>query len=164
MERLKRPLFLLWREIEAGLAEGVEVIGADGRPRLARVAGLEDARMTVDVLEPMREGALLSVTLLCRGEPLSFGLRPGMLGRLFDGAGQPADGGAPVPAAEWRDIAGGSISPAVCDRMNDGIGDARAPQESAGRPRAGCQPVASTVATLAIASPGPWPPALTASG
>jgi len=45
------------------------------------------------------------------GEPLSFGLSPGILGRVFNGVGQVIDGGPPVPSRRNYPIDGLPINP-----------------------------------------------------
>jgi type III secretion protein N (ATPase) len=39
-------------------------------------------------------------TVTTTGRPLSIGVAPGLLGRVLDGLGRPADGGGPIPGAE----------------------------------------------------------------
>jgi V/A-type H+-transporting ATPase subunit B len=112
-ERLEGPLLFLRREVRAGLNEAVEVVGGDGRARLGRIAALDDTRMVVEVLEPTARLALPEITLGFRGEPLAFGVGPGLLGRVFDGVGEPIDGGPPIPAAELRPVGGLPINPAA---------------------------------------------------
>ena len=45
------------------------------------------------------------------GEPLTFGLAPGMLGRVFNGVGQVIDGGPPIAAKQRQRIEGLPINP-----------------------------------------------------
>jgi V/A-type H+-transporting ATPase subunit B len=55
------------------------------------------------------------------GEPLTFGVGPGLLGRVFDGVGRPIDGGPPVAIAAERPIDGLPINPTVRELPRDFI-------------------------------------------
>jgi vacuolar-type H+-ATPase subunit B/Vma2 len=47
----KVPLLFLRRTLDVGLHDAVEVHGGDGRSRLGRVAAIDEAFMTIEVLE-----------------------------------------------------------------------------------------------------------------
>ncbi len=49
--RLEGPLLYLNRNVDVGLNQAVEVIGADGEARLGRVAALDREEMIVEMLE-----------------------------------------------------------------------------------------------------------------
>jgi V/A-type H+-transporting ATPase subunit B len=109
--RLEGPLLFLRRTVDAGLGDAVEVRGADGRSRLGRVAALDADLMTIEVLESTSGLSLAGTVVRFVGEPLSFGLAPSILGRVFNGVGQPIDGGPPVAARERYPIDGLPINP-----------------------------------------------------
>lgn len=109
--RLEGPLLFLRRTVDAGLGDAVEVRGADGRTRLGRVAALDADVMTIEVLESTSGLSLAGTVVRFIGEPLSFGLAPSILGRVFNGVGQPIDGGPPVAARERYPIDGLPINP-----------------------------------------------------
>ena len=109
--RLEGPLLFLRRTLAVGLHDAVEVIGADGHPRLGRVVALDDALMTIEVLESTSGLTLPGTLVRFRGEPLAFGLSPGILGRVFNGVGQVIDGGPPIAVRQSRRIEGLPINP-----------------------------------------------------
>ncbi|MDP2007556.1 MAG: V-type ATP synthase subunit B [Rubrivivax sp.] len=94
--RLEGPLLFLRRTLDVGLHEAVEVRGSDGRARLGRIAALDEQFMTIEVMESTAGLSLEGTVVRFHGEPLSFGLGPGILGRVFNGVGQVIDGGPPV--------------------------------------------------------------------
>jgi V/A-type H+-transporting ATPase subunit B len=96
--RLEGPLLFLRRTLDVGLCDAVEVRGADGRSRLGRIAAIDEQFMTIEVLENTAGLSLEGTVVRFHGEPLSFGLGPGILGRIFNGVGQVIDGGPPVAA------------------------------------------------------------------
>ena len=109
--RLEGPLLFLRRTLDVGLQDAVEVRGSDGRPRLGRVAAIDERFLTIEVLESTAGMALESTVVRFRGEPLAFGLGPGLLGRVFNGVGQVIDGGPPVAVHRRMPIDGLPMNP-----------------------------------------------------
>jgi len=109
--RLEGPLLFLRRTLDVGLYDAVEVSGPDGHARLGRVAALDDELMTIEVLESTSGLTLPGASVRFFGEPLSFGLAPGILGRVFNGVGQVIDGGPPIAARQRQRIEGLPINP-----------------------------------------------------
>lgn len=118
---IEGPLLFLKRNVQARLNEAVEVRGQSGRPRLGRIAALDDESMVVEVLESTIGLGLRDVRVRFLGEPLHFALGPGLLGRVFNGVGQPSDGGPPVAAAKRMRIDGTPINPALRNLPSDFI-------------------------------------------
>ncbi len=109
--RLEGPLLFLRRTLDVGLHDAVEVRGGDGRTRLGRVAAIDEAFMTIEVLESTSGLALPDTVVRFFGEPLTFGLSPSILGRVFNGVGQVIDGGPPIAARQTSRIEGLPINP-----------------------------------------------------
>ncbi len=109
--RLEGPLLFLRRTLDVGLYDAVEVRGGDGRTRLGRVAAIDDAFMTIEVLESTSGLGLSDTVVRFFGEPLTFGLAPSILGRVFNGVGQVIDGGPPIAARQTSRIEGLPINP-----------------------------------------------------
>jgi len=109
--RLEGPLLFLRRTLDVGLADAVEVRGSDGRARLGRIAAIDEQFMTIEVLESTAGLSLEGTVVRFRGEPLNFGLGPGILGRVFNGVGQVIDGGPPVAAHRTVPIEGLPMNP-----------------------------------------------------
>ena len=109
--RLEGPLLFLRRTLDVGLHDAVEVTGTDGHARLGRVAALDEEFMTVEVLESTSGLSLAGSVVRFLGEPMTFGLAPGILGRVFNGVGRIIDGGPPIAARERQRIEGLPINP-----------------------------------------------------
>jgi len=109
---IEGPLLFLKRNIEAGLNEAVEIRGENMRPRLGRIAALDADAIVIEVLESTVGLGLRDVRVRFFGEPLHCALGPGLLGRIFNGVGQPADGGPPIAARRRLRIDGVPINPA----------------------------------------------------
>ena len=109
--RIEGPLLFAHRRVDVGLNEAVQVTGQDGQQRLGRVAALDTDYMTIEVLESTSGLTLADTQIRLTGEPISFSLGPGILGRVFDGVGQVIDGGPPVPALQRMPIDGATLNP-----------------------------------------------------
>jgi V/A-type H+/Na+-transporting ATPase subunit B len=109
--RLEGPLLFLRRTLDVGLYDAVEVTGTDGHARLGRVAAIDDEFMTIEVLESTSGLSLAGTVVRFLGEPMTFGLAPGILGRVFNGVGQVIDGGPPVAVRQRQRIDGLPINP-----------------------------------------------------
>jgi V/A-type H+-transporting ATPase subunit B len=119
--RLEGPLLFLRRTLDVGLADAVEVRGSDGRARLGRIAAIDEQFMTIEVLESTSGLSLEGTVVRFRGEPLGFGVGPGLLGRVFNGVGQVIDGGPPVAAHRTVPIDGLPMNPVARDLPRDFI-------------------------------------------
>ena len=103
----------LKRTLDIGLNTAVLVRGVDGRGRIGRVAAVSDTELVVEVLESTSGLGLADSALTALGEPLTFAVGPGLLGRVFDSIGRPLDGGPPVAAVQRLRVDGGLINPAT---------------------------------------------------
>ena len=108
---IEGPLLFLRRNVEVGLNEAVEIHSAGLPPKLGRVAMLDRESMVIEVLESTGGLGLSDVRVRFLGEPLHFAVGPGLLGRVFNGVGEPADGGPPVAARKRLRIDGVPINP-----------------------------------------------------
>ncbi|KAB2911561.1 MAG: V-type ATP synthase subunit B [Hyphomicrobiaceae bacterium] len=109
---IEGPLLFLRRTVNVGLNEAVEITSDGHAPRLGRVAALDDDAIVVEVLESTIGLALHDVRAHFMGEPLHMALGPGLLGRVFNGIGQPVDGGPPVAARKRLRIDAAAVNPA----------------------------------------------------
>ncbi|MES2536191.1 MAG: V-type ATP synthase subunit B [Pseudomonadota bacterium] len=109
--RLEGPLLFLKRTLDVGLSDAVEVVGHDGRTRIGRVAALDQDLLTIEVLESTSGLGLGDTVVRFLGQPLSFGLGPGVLGRVLNGVGQVIDGGPPIAARQKYAIDGLPVNP-----------------------------------------------------
>lgn len=112
VESIAGPLLTLRRNVNVGLNEAVDIVLEDGTERLGRIMALDRESMVVEVLETTAGLDLSNVRVRMRGEPLTFQIGPGLLGRVLDGVGRPVDGGPPVAAHAERRIDGTPVNPA----------------------------------------------------
>ena len=110
--RIDGPLLFLKRNVEVTLGEAVDVLISDEPPRTGRITSLDDDTIVIEVLETTRGLSLDALRVRFRGEPISVGVGPGLLGRIFNGIGQPTDGGPPVAAVAQRRVDAPAMNPA----------------------------------------------------
>ena len=117
--RAEGPLLFLRRTVDAGLNEAVEVESADGPVRLGRIAALDETTVTIEVLDDTAGLSLEGVRVRFLGEPLRFPVGSGLLGRIFNGIGQPLDGGPPLAAQRALRVDGRPIKPSARQAPSD---------------------------------------------
>jgi len=118
---IEGPLLFLRRNVEVGLNEAVEIHSKGASPKLGRIASLDQQSMVVEVLESTVGIGLADVRVRFLGEPLQFAVGPGLLGRVFNGVGEPVDGGLPVAARKRLRIDGVPINPTQRELPRDFI-------------------------------------------
>lgn len=109
--KIEGPLVVVERVRDVGFDEMVEILDAAGKPRIGRVLDISQTHAVIQVLEGTT--GLSNQTLRARflGESFRLPVSRQMLGRIFDGLGRAADGGAPPLAADRRDVNGLPINP-----------------------------------------------------
>jgi len=105
------PLMAVSGVGDAAYGEVVEVRLPGGERRLGQVLESRLTMAVVQVFGGTRDLDTEATSVRFTGEPLRMAVSPEILGRVFDGAGRPADGGGAVIPEEVRDIAGASINP-----------------------------------------------------
>lgn len=109
--RIEGPLVVVERIRDVGFDEVVEIIDPGGRPRMGRVLDVSETQAVVQVLEGTTGLSNQSLRVRFLGESFRLPVSRQMLGRVFDGLGRPADGGAPALSADRRDVNGQPINP-----------------------------------------------------
>lgn len=105
------PLVVVEKIRDVGYDETAEIVGSDGRARLARVLEVADKYAVVQVLEGTTGLSNTGVRTRFLGENFRLPVSKDMLGRIFDGLGRPIDGGPAPFSSDRRDINGLPINP-----------------------------------------------------
>lgn len=111
IKRINGPLIVLSGIEKVAYDELVEIHMDDGTVRTGNVVDIEGDMAVVQVFEGTRGMSLGSSTNTFLGHPMELGLSEEILGRVFDGAGRPADGLGPVYSEVKRDVNGLPINP-----------------------------------------------------
>ncbi len=101
--------------------ELVEVVQEDGSVRRGKVLEVKDDKAVVQLFENTQGLKISTSKAKFLGRSLSLDLSEDMLGRVFDGMGNPRDGGAPIIPDKRMDVNGEPINPAARDYPDEFI-------------------------------------------
>lgn len=101
--------------------ELVEVTQEDGSVRRGKVLEVKEDKAVVQLFENTQGLKISTSKAKFLGRSLSLDLSEDMLGRVFDGMGNPRDGGAPVIPEKRRNVNGEPINPAARDYPDEFI-------------------------------------------
>jgi V/A-type H+-transporting ATPase subunit B len=115
VQKISGPLIFVEGVTNVGYNELVEVRGEEGGVRRGRVLEINRGIAVVEVFEGTTGLSTTGTSVKFYGKPLMMPLSTEMLGRVFNGLGEPADGG-PTPFTEdYRDVNGLPINPYARD-------------------------------------------------
>jgi len=109
---IRGPLVFVRKTGSVALNHRVEVITGDGEKRLGRVVAIDLDQVVVETFKGTDGLALGKSGVRFLHEPIMLDVGKGMLGRVFDGVGQPLDGGPKITPEKRMRVDGASINPA----------------------------------------------------
>ena len=101
--------------------ERVEVIQKNGEIRRGKVLEVNNDKALVQLFESAQGLQISTSKAKFTGRSQELAVSEDMLGRVFDGMGNPRDGGAPIIPEKTMDINGEPINPAARDYPNEFI-------------------------------------------
>lgn len=111
LDSINGPLVFIRTPKDVSFEEKVTLILKNGERRLGNIIRLDDDITTIQVYEGTNGIDTKEVSFVFMGEPLKLKLSPSMLGRIFDGTGNPIDDLGEIEACVERDINSSSINP-----------------------------------------------------
>ena len=121
VDRIDGPLIFIRKTHPVGYRDLVECVDSQGRLRLGMVLDTHRDMVVAQVFEGTQGMTMPGTRVRFKGEPLTLGVSEKMLGRVFNGLGQPLDGG-PLPAGEAEeDVNGRPINPTAREYPRDFI-------------------------------------------
>ena len=111
LSEISGPLIALENVPQVAFEEMVSLRLESGETRYGRVVQLEGGRAVIQVFEGTRGLSLENVRTTLLGHPMELALSPELLGRTFNGSGQPIDGLGEVFAERSADINGQPMNP-----------------------------------------------------
>ena len=121
IEEITGPLMVVRQVSGVTFDELVEIQLTDGSLRRGKVLEINGDRAVVQLFEANAGINLAQSRVRFLGHPLQLGVSREMLGRVFNGMGQPIDGGPEILAQEYRDINGLAMNPAARAYPNEFI-------------------------------------------
>lgn len=111
LEEINGPLVFLDNVENIGFEEVVEIQLKNGENRYGRVVEITGKRVAIQVFEGTNNMSLTNSKIKFLGHPMEIGVSKEILGRTFNGQGQPIDGLGPIYVEEYRDINGSPLNP-----------------------------------------------------
>ncbi|MDE7329085.1 MAG: V-type ATP synthase subunit B [Clostridia bacterium] len=115
------PLMLVDGVEGVAYDELVEISGADGSLRRGKVLEVHKDKALVQLFEGAQGIQMSTSKARFLGRSLELAVSEDMLGRIFDGLGNPKDGGAPIIPEKKLNINGQPINPAARNFPNEFI-------------------------------------------
>jgi len=111
ISQVNGPLVFVKGIHNVGYNELAEIVDAKGHVRLGMVLESSEGAAVIQVFEGTSGLSIPETRVRFRGEPLKFGVGAEILGRVFNGLGQPIDSGPPPMVEEMMDVNGLPINP-----------------------------------------------------
>lgn len=121
IQEIASPLMVVNQVEGVTYDELAEVKLADGSIRRAKVLEVNGDTAVVQLFESAAGINLAQSKVRFLGHPLQLAVSGDMLGRVFNGMGEPIDGGPDILPDEYRDINGLAMNPAARDYPNEFI-------------------------------------------
>lgn len=115
------PLMLVEGVEGAKYDELVEIEEKSGKIRQGKVLEIVNDRAIVQLFESSQGLQISTSKVRFTGKGQRLAVAEEMLGRVFDGMGNPCDGGVPIIAEKYMDINGEPINPVARDYPNEFI-------------------------------------------
>ena len=113
IQEIASPLMIVKNVEGVTYDELAEIELPNGEVRRCKVLEVEDDHAVVQLFESAQGINLAQSKVRFLGHPLQLGVGEDMLGRVFNGMGEPIDGGPAILAEEHRDINGLPMNPAA---------------------------------------------------
>ena len=112
LSEINGPLIALEGVQDAAFDEVVELSVNNGKEKkLGRIIEVYDGRAVIQVFEGSEGMSLMNTHTKLTGHPLEIALSEEILGRTFNGIGQPIDGLGPIVSDIHRDVNGKPLNP-----------------------------------------------------
>ena len=121
IREINGPLMVVNKVSGVTYDELAEIELPNGTVRRCKVLEVNGDNAVVQLFESSAGINLADSKVRFLGHPLQLGVSGDMLGRVFNGMGQPIDGGPEILAEEYRDINGLPMNPAARDYPNEFI-------------------------------------------
>jgi len=109
--KISGPLIFVEGISNVGYDELVEIKSEDGVVRKGRVLEINRGVAAVEVFEGTSGLSTTKTSVKFLGKPLTIAVSTEMLGRIFNGIGEPMDGGPPPFTEDYRDVNGLPMNP-----------------------------------------------------
>jgi V/A-type H+-transporting ATPase subunit B len=114
LSQINGPLIVLEGIRGASFDEIVELTVEGNKKKLGRIVELYEDKAVIQVFQGTEDMSLFNTHTKLTGHPMEVSLSPEILGRVFNGVGQPIDGLGNIVSETKRDVNGQPLNP--CSR------------------------------------------------
>lgn len=114
LSQINGPLIVLEGIRGASFDEIVELTVEGNKKKIGRIVELYEDKAVIQVFQGTEDMSLFNTHTKLTGHPMEVSLSPDILGRVFNGVGQPIDGLGNIVAETKRDVNGQPLNP--CSR------------------------------------------------
>jgi V/A-type H+-transporting ATPase subunit B len=114
LSEINGPLIALEGIRDASFDEIVEFTVEGNKKKLGRIVELYEDKAVIQVFQGTEDMSLFNTHTKLTGHPMELALSEDILGRVFNGIGQPIDGLGNITAEQMRDVNGQPLNP--CSR------------------------------------------------
>ncbi len=111
LSQINGPLIALEGVEDGSYEEIVEIQIAGKGKRIGRIVEIYENKAVIQVFQGTESMSLLNTRTKLMGHPMEIALSPDMLGRTFNGIGNPIDGLGPIISDIHRDVNGLPLNP-----------------------------------------------------
>lgn len=111
LDKVEGPLIVLSNVRDAAYGEMVSIRLDDGVVRKGKIIKIDGSKAIIQVFEGTAGISTRNAAVEFRGEPMSIPLSRDILGRIFNGAGEPIDDLYQIVSDDWQNINGRPINP-----------------------------------------------------
>jgi len=130
LSSINGPLIALEGVQDAFFDEIVEFVVDGTQRKIGRIVEIYEDKAVIQVFEGSENMSLKNTHTKLTGHPMEIALSPDILGRTFNGIGNPIDGLGPIASTLRRDVNGSPLNPVkresklyqnrnFCDRRTD---------------------------------------------
>lgn len=111
LSSINGPLIALEGVQDAFFDEIVEFVVDKNEHKMGRIVEIDEDKAVIQVFEGTEKMSLINTHTRLTGHPMEIALSPEMLGRTFNGIGEPIDDLGPIAAEKVRDVNGLPLNP-----------------------------------------------------
>lgn len=111
LDKVQGPLIILSEVKDAAYDEIVDIIVDGNQKKKGKVVQIQNDKAIIQVFEPTAGMSVKNTSVSFTGKPLEISLSKDILGREFNGLGEPIDGGGEIYSSKKYNINGRPINP-----------------------------------------------------
>ena len=111
LSNINGPLVVLEGIQDAFFDEIVEFVVEGSTRKMGRIVELDEDKAIIQVFEGTENMSLTNTHTKLTGHPMEVAVSPDMLGRTFNGIGEPIDGLGPITSTDRQDVNGLPLNP-----------------------------------------------------